>query len=118
MKFLIDENIATSVVNALREAGFNIKDVKEEKLQGVSDKELLALALKEKRIIITHDKDYAELIMQFKRESEGVILMKLKNQSAANVKERLFYFLRSRLLNKVHKNLVTITESQIIVQKR
>ncbi len=117
MKFLTDENIATSVVHALRNAEFDVKDIKEEKLQGTTDKEILDLALREKRVIITHDKDYAELVIVSKKESEGVILIKLKNQSADHVKERLFYFLKSRLFNKVQRNLVTITESQIIVHK-
>ncbi len=46
MKFLTDENIATSVVRGLRKKGFDIKDVKEEKLYGSSDKELLQIACK------------------------------------------------------------------------
>src|SRR3989344_1273193 len=117
MKFLTDENIATSVVHALRNAEFDVKDIKEERLQGTSDEEILDLALREKRIIITHDKDYAELIMISKKESEGVILVRLKDQSASNVQKRLFYLLRSRLFNKVQRNLVTITESQITVHK-
>ena len=116
MKFLTDENIATSVVHALRSADFDVKDIKEEKLQGTPDKEIISLALKEKRVVITHDKDYAEIIKKYK-EIEGIILIRLKNQSASNVQKRLFYLLRSRLFNKVQKNLVTITESQIIIDK-
>ena len=117
MNFLTDENIATSVVHALRNAGFDVRDIKEEKLQGIPDKEIVDLALREKRVIITHDKDYAELIMVSKKENEGVILIRLKDQSAKNVREKLFYFLRSRFFNKVRRSLVTITESQIIVHK-
>ncbi len=38
MKFFTDENVATSVVSALRRYGHEVKDIKEEKLQGTSDK--------------------------------------------------------------------------------
>ncbi len=46
MKFLTDENVATSVVSDLRNAGFDLKDIKEEKLQGTNDKKIIELAIK------------------------------------------------------------------------
>ena len=36
--------------------------LKEEGLFGISDKEVLALAFKENRAVITHDKDFANLL--------------------------------------------------------
>ncbi len=41
LKFLADENIAKSLVRALRQNGYDVKDIKEEKLFGISDKEVI-----------------------------------------------------------------------------
>jgi hypothetical protein len=37
IKFLTDENIATSLVKAIRKKGCDVKDIKEEKLFGIED---------------------------------------------------------------------------------
>ena len=63
LKFLVDENIAGSVVNALRKSGYDVKDVKEEKLYGLSDSKILEMANEGDRIIITHDKDFMNLLL-------------------------------------------------------
>lgn len=50
MRFLADENVARSVVLALRNAGHDVFDVKETGWQGKSDDFLIKQALKNKRI--------------------------------------------------------------------
>ncbi len=118
MKFLTDENIAISVVKAIRVAGFDVKDVKEEKLYAASDKELLTLANKENRIIITHDKDFGVLLSQKKGEMPGVILLRFKNQNPILIAPIILSVLRSNVYNKFEGNLVMISESNITIQKR
>ena len=49
MKFLSNENIATSLIKFLREAGHDVKDIKEEKLFELADLEIYKLADKERR---------------------------------------------------------------------
>ncbi|MEK6903917.1 MAG: DUF5615 family PIN-like protein [Nanoarchaeota archaeon] len=117
MKFLTDENIATSVVFDLRNAEFDVKDIKEEKLQGTSDKAIIELALEESRIIITHDKDFGKHSSPSKKGRCGIILLRLHNQSPYYVSEKLLQFLKSRLLHKLQTNIVIITESQIIFHR-
>ena len=41
-RFLTDENIAKSLVRKLRDEGHDVKDIKEEKLFGTSDKEIVS----------------------------------------------------------------------------
>ena len=58
MKFLIDENVDIHICKALRKEGYDTKDIKELKLYSLSDKEILNLANKEERILITYDTDF------------------------------------------------------------
>lgn len=87
MRFLADENIAPTVVFALRNAGHDVIDVKEQGWYGKPDKDLIAYTLREKRIIITHDKDFMD------QEKVAVILLRFFNQSPKNVSLYLLQFL-------------------------
>lgn len=61
MKFLADEDIAQLLIKIFREAGHDVLDTKEKDLRGFTDTSLIKLANTEKRIILTHDKDFLEL---------------------------------------------------------
>ena len=75
MKFLADENIPLEVVHGLESRKINIVALSDVKPR-VSDEELMQYAKKEKRTIITFDKDFGELVFRNKQKSCGVILMK------------------------------------------
>ncbi len=117
MKFLTDENIAKSVVDSLRKTGFNVKDIKEENLQGTSDKNILNLANNENRIIITHDKDFGNILYSTNIQHKGIILVRLKNQSPAKTAKILLNVLSSDIKNKIKDNLIIISENQIVIHK-
>lgn len=113
LKFLADENVAPRVVEALRKEGFNVESIFERKLTGSSDEKILKLAKKEKRIILTHDKDFGNLIRQPYLSHGGVILLRLKNQSPQNVIRYLTPFLRKIKLNKIKGKLVIFQEGRV-----
>ena len=118
IRFLTDENIATSVVHAIRNSGFYVKDVKEENLHGTSDEEIINLANKEDLVIITHDKDFGKIIANHLVRHNGVILIRLKKQNPANTKKAILNVLNSGIKNKLKYNLTVISEEKIIIHKR
>ncbi|PIU43879.1 MAG: hypothetical protein COZ91_01035 [Candidatus Nealsonbacteria bacterium CG_4_8_14_3_um_filter_39_7] len=113
MKFLADENIAPRVVLVLRENGFNVTSICEEKFSGASDEKILKLAQKQKRIILTHDKDFGDLIHQPFQPPCGVILLRLRNQSPDSVINHLIPFLGKIGLEKIKNRLVILCEGKI-----
>lgn len=58
MKFLADEDFPKPLVTKIRSLGFLVKTIQQKNLQGSSDAIVASLALKEKRIILTFDKDF------------------------------------------------------------
>lgn len=58
MKFLADENFARPVVVAIKKLGYSVKTIQQKNLQGSSDETVTNIALKEKRIVLTFDKDF------------------------------------------------------------
>jgi predicted nuclease of predicted toxin-antitoxin system len=61
-KLLADENIQSGIVEYLRSLDFDVKDVKEEQLAGSTDEFLLNLAIEDKRVIVTHDSDFGNIV--------------------------------------------------------
>ncbi len=79
MKFLANENFPADSTLYLRSKGFDIKAVGSD-FSGISDSEVVELAEKEQRIILTFDRDYGELIFKFgNKPNRGVIYLRLTN---------------------------------------
>ena len=75
MNFVADESCARPVIQALREAGHDVLDISE-LTPGASDDQVLERALNEKRVLITEDRDFGELVYARGRSSAGVILLR------------------------------------------
>ncbi len=113
LKFLTDENVSASLVNVLRAKGYNTKDIKEEKLFGIKDTEVIKIAFKENRVIITHDKDFANLLNYSLIKHKGVILLRFTNQSPDNVIKLFIPILKQIKENKIRNSLVIIGDDYI-----
>lgn len=111
MKFIADENLGIKVPKYLASLGFDIVSVKEI-AQGVPDTDVLELANKEGRILITLDKDFGELVFKEKLIHTGVILLRLKDEFVENKKKVLFRELKSK---KKFENKFTVVSD---VKKR
>jgi predicted nuclease of predicted toxin-antitoxin system len=80
MNFVADESCAGPVIRALREAGHNVVAIAEV-ARGATDEEVLDRALKEKRVLITEDRDFGELVYARGRPSTGVILVRFQSRA-------------------------------------
>ena len=77
MRILANENVSGTVVRTLRDRGHDVLSVKES-LRGEKDDAILARAQAEKRLVLTHDKDFGELAFRCGLPAEcGVILLRL-----------------------------------------
>jgi|SRR3989338_4033349 len=116
IKFLSDENISPALIKATRKKGFDVKDIKEEKMFGTGDEEILNMANKENRIVISHDKDFANLINNRLLPHKGVILLRFINQSPDNVIKHFISLLDSKIKDRFKNNLVVISEGFVKIE--
>jgi predicted nuclease of predicted toxin-antitoxin system len=79
LSFLIDHNVPKSVSRYLQDEGFDVKLVKELD-EELPDEEVLVVAKKEQRIVVTNDRDYVGL-SPF-HESVDIILFAFTSQRA------------------------------------
>ncbi len=80
MNFVADESCAAPVIRALREAGHDVVAIAEV-APGTTDDQVLERALHEKRVLITEDSDFGELVYGRGRSSAGVILVRFPTQA-------------------------------------
>ena len=81
MIFLADEGVDKPIVTALRSAGFDVVYILETH-PAANDDFILALAHSQKRVLITQDKDFGELVYRLKQVHYGVILIRLQGFSS------------------------------------
>ena len=87
-RLLADENIAASLVRALREDGLDVSYVAE-LAGGITDDKVLELAKAEARLLLTEDKDFGELVFPMKRRPPGVLLLRLPLSQRAQARGRV-----------------------------
>ena len=61
MRFLADEHVELSIVTGLKLLGIDVISVNEAGKRGYDDEEILSLAKKNDRVIITRDSDFVKL---------------------------------------------------------
>jgi predicted nuclease of predicted toxin-antitoxin system len=81
VNLLADENVDRPIVERLRRDGHHVQYIVEMQT-GVSDDEVLDEANSAHSILITADKDFADLIFLQNRIAEGILLIRLQGLSA------------------------------------
>ena len=75
LRFLADESCDFAVVRDLRAHGYDVLAVSEVTRRS-DDRELIEQAYREKRILLTEDKDFGWLVFASHTESAGVVLLR------------------------------------------
>ncbi len=86
-RLLADENIPRSVVSALRSRGFDIVSVQEIR-PGMSDEEVVELAKRELRVIITFDKDFGRIAL-LEPGVPGLVLLRIPPRDPNYIAQRI-----------------------------
>ena len=77
MRFLADENFPGDIVDALRSDGHDVKWI-HEFAPGAPDRDVLAYAQAEERVLLTFDKDFGELAYRAQLPATcGIVLYRL-----------------------------------------
>lgn len=116
MHFLADMGISISVVEWLRQNKHDVKHLREEGLQKLSNGDIFHKAIKENRIILTFDLDFGEIVALAKGKRAGVILFRLNNARASHVIERLEAMLRDSS-SPLADSVIIIEESRYRVRR-
>jgi len=85
IKILADENISPKVVNALRVLGIDVLDIKEQRWYGKEDQELMDIASRDQRFVLTHDSDFGTLAINEGEPFYGILYLRLRDLKPTSV---------------------------------
>lgn len=78
MSFLLDENVDLRVATFLEARGHQVTSIARDYAHALPDQAVLALAVREERILITHDRDFGELVFRQRQAHAGVIYLRIQ----------------------------------------
>ena len=114
MRFLVDESTGAAVVEYLRNSGHDVLALAEIMRQA-EDPYILTLASSETRILITNDKDFGELVFRTGQTHHGVLLLRLRDESARN-RVRVVQSVLERYADRLPGHFVVASEGGVRVR--
>jgi predicted nuclease of predicted toxin-antitoxin system len=115
MRFLVDESTGAAVAELLRDEGHEVLAVAHAMPQA-EDAEILDKACADRYIVVTNDKDFGELVYRSGHPHAGIVLLRLRDESAANrvaVRKSVLEHHAADL----DGNFVVATDTQVRVRK-
>jgi predicted nuclease of predicted toxin-antitoxin system len=96
MRFLANENFSLDAVEAIRRIGHDVRWIRTD-APGSKDREILNRAVAEDRILLTFDKDFGDLAIQFGLPAKcGIVLFRLHASSSAALANMIVAAMQSR----------------------
>jgi len=89
MRFLADMGVSRRVTAWLQEQGHDVVHLRTEGLQRLPNGQIFRKAMNEKRIVLTFDLDFGEIVAQSQGQPVSVILFRLHNATSPFVIRRL-----------------------------
>jgi predicted nuclease of predicted toxin-antitoxin system len=115
MRFLLDENIDTRLTAFLTDLGHDATAIARDYPASLTDLEVLAIAQREQRILITNDRDFGELVFIQAQPHAGIIYLRVRPATFPVQRERLARVLRSHA-DQLHEFLV-VTSASVRVRR-
>ena len=117
MKFLADMGISPRTVSWLKSNGYDAIHLVEQGLEKLPDDEILAKAREEKRIVLTVDLDFAQLLAISQELLPSVVLFRLGNESYEIINQFL-----AQVLNRFESELeagviISVTDKSFRIRR-
>jgi predicted nuclease of predicted toxin-antitoxin system len=116
VKFKIDENLPLEFVDLLTGAGYAADTIIHENLGGADDSTIAAVCLKEDRILITLDLDFADIRSYPPQAFPGFLVMRPGQQDKLHLIELLRSVLPLLSVEPVQNRLWIVDESGVRIR--
>lgn len=84
MRFLADESCHVAVVNALRKIGHDVARVVDRD-RGMKDVAVARIAQEERRVLLTEDKDFGQMVRAVSGVNVGVVLFRFPHGARSEI---------------------------------
>jgi len=111
---LADENIHGYIINALRDAGFEVISIREI-AHGIKDDIVIEMALKQNYVLLTEDKDFGEWVFAHHIRDLSVLFLRYSYYEFPEIASALVHLLKTQTLERPF--FATITTKKIRIRK-
>src|SRR5262249_38900842 len=115
MRFLLDESADLPLATHLEAEGHDVTAIVRDYPRSLSDHEVLAIARREQRILITNDRDFGELIVRLGLLHSGVIFFRLGEESIPTKIARLTVVLARHAADL--EDFIVVTQHRVRVRR-
>lgn len=116
MRFLVDACASSRVLlTALKELGCDVLSIRD-RMPGVPDEAVLALAIEEDRVLITADKDFGELV--FLRNLPHPCIVRLVDMNSAERADVMRFLLEHHDDAMRNGAIIVVTSERIRIRKK
>ncbi len=116
MRFLADMGISPKTVGYLQSLGHDAVHLHAEGLDRLPDSDILMKARDERRVLLTHDLDFGELIAASEASTPGVIIFRLRNMHPEKVNRYLHGVLSQHQSVLEQGAVVSVSEGQVRIR--
>jgi len=109
---LLDENVDARIASFLKEEGFDALLCP----KGIQNGEVLALAKREDRVLLTNDKDFSNADLYNPDEFHGIVVFRIHPPSYSNLKIGLEKLLEEFRRDELARKLFIITHTGIQIE--
>ncbi len=117
MKMFANENLFEPIIDYPKRLGHDVLSIRGSELSGISDDEVYHRACKEKRIIITMDKDFLRIFRFPPEKCGGIIVVKIYKRTVDETLSIFMKFYKSIPEKDILKNLVVITPEGVRIRR-
>jgi predicted nuclease of predicted toxin-antitoxin system len=109
----VDENIPQKITTRLRAEGYEVEYV----TRSVNDIDILEEAHKKQALLITSDKDFERLVLDERKPTAGVILVRISTKIPIEHRAQIIVNMLRKYQDKLHGTLTTLTEAAVDIRR-
>jgi predicted nuclease of predicted toxin-antitoxin system len=116
LRFLIDVGVGKKVEDFLDKSGYDILSARQINPR-ISDSEIIDIAAKDNRIVITVDKDFGELIYNSGLMHKGILLLRTENCNG-DKKVRILSEILRYYSEELKENFCVFSKDRLRIRRR
>ena len=115
MRFKIDENLPANLAELLRQGGHDAVSAVAQNLGGARDFELASACRRERRVIVTLDKDFCDVRDYPPDQYWGIVVIRLRRQGIRQIQRAIERLLRDFRATSLDGKLYIVSDSSVRV---
>jgi predicted nuclease of predicted toxin-antitoxin system len=116
LKFLVDVGVGKKVEDFLYKSGYDVLPVRKINPR-MSDSEIIGIAAKDNRIIITMDKDFGELVYNSDMIHKGILLLRTENCSG-DKKAKILSEILIKYSSELEDNFCVFSKDRLRIRRK